>query len=129
MAHLVFIEEGVYPADEAFLLNPGYLGTALDEGLMEVYQDGNNERRVRGRGLAVNLSVVELLEDHDDIDLLIDLGGQFKYLLKTPILKAGKVFSPDVKSIIHFVARTPLEKLPEVEFARIREQLLLVDRQ
>jgi hypothetical protein len=129
MAHLIFIEEGIYPAEEAFLLNPGALGTVLDDAVMEVYQDGNNERRVRGRGLALNLSIVELLEDHDDIDILIDLGGQFKYLLKTPILKAGKVFSPDVKSLVHFVARTPLEKLNEVEFAGMREQLSLVDRQ
>ena len=128
MAHLIFIEEGVYPADEAFLLNPGCLGTVLDDAVMEVYQDGENKRRVRGRGFAVNLSIVELLEDHDDIDLLIDLGGEFKYLLKTPTLKAGKVFSPEVKSIIHFVARAPLKKLAEIEYARIRKQLLLVDR-
>jgi len=126
MAHWIFIEEGTYPAEEAFLLTPGHTGMVLENVLIEVYLDGRNERRVRGQALAVNLSLVELLEDHDEIDMLLDLGGQFKYLLKNPVIRAGKVFAPDVKSIFHFVAQSPLEKLNESDFSRIRERLSLV---
>lgn len=127
MAHQIYIEEGTYPAEEAFLLTAGHTGMVLEDTVIDVYLDGGNQRCVRGRARAVNLSLVELLEDYDEVDLLLDLGGQFKYLLKAPTLKAGKVFSPDVKSVFHFIAQSPLEKLEEDEFRRIRDQLTLVD--
>lgn len=127
MAHQIFIEEGTYPAQEAFLLTAGHTGMVLEDTLIEVYLDGENQRRVRGQASGVNLSLVELLEDYDEVDLLFDLGGQFKYLLKAPTLKAGKVFSPDVKSIFHIIAQSSLVKLEEGEFLRIRNQLKLVD--
>lgn len=126
MAHWIFIEEGTYPAEEAFLFTPGYTGMVLENVMIEVYLNGENERRVRGQALAINLSLVELLEDHDDIDMLLDLGGQFKYVLKTPTIRAGKVFAPDVKSIFHFVAQSPLEKLNESDFSSMRERLALI---
>ena len=129
MVHQILIEEGNYPADEAFLLTPGYTGMVVEDATIEVYLDENDQRCVRGRAMATNLSLVELLEDYDDVDLLLDLGGQFKYLLKTPTLKAGKVFSPDVKSIIHFVAHSPLEKLEEDRYKRMRDRISLVDQE
>jgi len=127
MAHQIFIEEGTYPAEEAFLLTAGQTGMVLEDTVIEVYPDGDNQRCVRGRARALNLSLVELLEDYDDVDMLLDLGDQFKYLLKAPTLKAGKVFSPDVKSIIHFIAQSSLEKLEEEKYRRIRDGLKLVD--
>ena len=126
MAHWIFIEEGTYPAEEAFLFTPGYTGMVLENVMIEVYLNGANERRVRGQAFAVNLSLVELLEEYDDVDMLLDLGGKFKYLLKTPTIRAGKVFAPDVKSIFHFVAQSPLEKLSESDFERIRERLSMI---
>lgn len=126
MAHQILIEEGVYPAEEAFLLTSGQTGMVLENTGIEVYLDRAGQRCVRGHAQAVNLSLVQLLEDHDEVDMLFDLGGQFKYLMKAPVLKAGKVFSPDVKSIIHFVSQSPLEKLPEDDYRRIRDQLALV---
>lgn len=126
MAHWIFIEEGTYPAEQAFLLTPSDTGMTLENTMIEVYLDGDNERRVRGQALGTNLSLVELLEDNDEIDLLIDLGGPFKYLLRAPTLRGGKVFSPDVKSVMHFSAQGPLEKLDEDRFAQILNRLSLV---
>ena len=127
MAHQIFIEEGNYPAEEAYLLTPGHTGKVLEDAAIEVYLDGNNVRCVRGRVMAVNLSLVELLEDYDEVDLLLDLGGPFKYLLKDPAIKAGKVFTPHVKSVIHFVSHRPLEKLEEESYRQMRDRLSLVD--
>ena len=77
MAHQIYIEEGTYPAEEAFLLTAGHTGMVLEDTVIDVYLDGGNQRYVRGRARAVNLSLVELLEDYDEVDLLLDLGGQF----------------------------------------------------
>ncbi|MDY0041909.1 MAG: hypothetical protein RBS57_16470 [Desulforhabdus sp.] len=126
MVHWIFIEEGTYPAEEAFLFTSGHTGMILENVLIEVYLNGANERRVRGQAFATNMSLVELLEDYDQIDMLVDLGGQFKYLLKNPTIRAGKVFAPDVKSIFHFMAQGPLEKLGEAEFSELRKHLSLL---
>jgi hypothetical protein len=50
------------------------------------------------------------------LDLLMDLGGAFKYVLRKPILQAGKVFSPNVKSLLHFTPAAPLEPVDAADF-------------
>jgi len=129
MAHWIFIEEGTYLVESAFLLTPSCSAVTLDDALIEVYPDANGERRVRGHGLATNVLIVELLEDEDDLDLLLDLGDGFHYLLKTPSIMAGKVFSPDVKSLIRFIAKGPVQKLSNSEYLDVRSRLSLIDRQ
>jgi hypothetical protein len=66
---------------------------------------------------------VELLEENDDLDLILDFGGEFKYRLKTPEISAGKVFSPNVKSSIQFTPSTPWHQIPESEFDVLLSQL------
>ena len=127
MADWILIEEGAYPVEAAFLLTRKYRATPYEDASIDVYLDGGGERKVRGRGMTVNVRIVELLENEDEIDILIDLGGEFKYLLKTPSISAGKVFSPDVKSLVHFIAREPLQKLALAEFMKIRSLLSLLD--
>ena len=126
MANWINIEEGRYVVDEAFLLTPGFAAAPIEDAMLEVYLDGSNERRARGSGMAVSMLIVELLEDHDDIDLILDLGDEFKYYVKAPLLRAGKALAPDVKSLLQFTPRGPLEKLGSVEYARIRSKLSLV---
>lgn len=127
MAHWISIEEGSYLVEAGFLFTAGYSAVRLDEGLIEVYLDGSEERRLRGEGRATNVLIVELLEDYDDIDLLIDLGSGFHYLLKTPKIMAGKIFSPDVKSVIRFIATGPAQRLDGTEYAKLRDRLTLLD--
>jgi len=128
MSHWIFIEEGTYLVKAGFLLTHGYTAVSLEDAEMEVYLDSNGERRLRGQGMAINVLIVELLEDYDELDLLLDLGDGFHYLLKSPAVMAGKVFSPDVKSLIHFVAKSPAQRLSDSEYNQIRSQLSLIDR-
>ncbi len=126
MAHWIFIEEGFYPLEEAFLITPSYTATILENAIMDVYLDNKEERRVRGSGMAISVHIVEMLEDHDDIDLIMDLGEGFMYLVKDPVIKSGKVFTPDVKSQLQFQARGPLQKLNGDEYRDIRSKLHLI---
>ncbi|MGV8073076.1 MAG: hypothetical protein AB2L11_00740 [Syntrophobacteraceae bacterium] len=129
MAHLIYIEQGAYPLEEAFFITPGYAATTLEDAVLEVYLDNKEERRVRGGGMAANYLIVELLEENEDIDLLLSLGQGFHYLAKNPVIRAGKVFSPDVKSLIHFSAPASLQKLSRSEYLDIRSKLSLVGEQ
>ena len=126
MAHWIFIEEGTYRAESAFLMTPDFHAVALEEPVMEVYRDGRQERRVQGHGLIYSLLMVELLEDHDEIDLVVDLADEFKYFLKSPSIRAGKVFSPDVRTLLHFVARQPLQKLSGDEYQLMKSRLSII---
>mgnify|MGYP000862983294 CR=1 FL=1 len=126
MDHWIYIEEGHYPVESGFIFTPGNTAVTLDDGMLEVYSNKKEERRVRGQGMAVSALIVELLEDYDDLDILIDLGDGFHYILKTPLIKSGKVFTPDVKSMVHFIAERPLEKLDDNAYERVRTSLSLV---
>jgi len=127
MAHWINIELGTYRVEEAFLLTPGFTAGTLEDAIIEVFLDSGNERRVRGHAMATNMVMVELLEDHDETDVLLDLGGEFKFLLRAPSIRAGKAFSPDVKALLHFIAQGPLQKLSGPEYTEIRSKLTLLD--
>jgi hypothetical protein len=127
MAHWINIEVGTYRVEEGFLLTPEFTAGTLEDAIIEVFPDSGNERRVRGHAMATNMLMVELLEDHDETDVLLDLGGEFKFLLRAPSIRAGKAFSPDVKALLHFIAQRPLQKLSGPEYMEIRSKLTLLD--
>ena len=79
----------------------------VEDVIIEVYSGPQGQRYLKGRGRIRNILMVELLDDSDDLDLLLDFGDQYKYLLKVPNLQSGKVFSPDVKSVLQFTPQTP----------------------
>jgi hypothetical protein len=67
--------------------------------------------------------MVELLDDSDNLDLLLDFGEEFKYRLKEPILQGGKVFAPDVKSVLQFTPQNPWQQIPPAEFENLLSRL------
>ena len=125
MAHYTMIEEGTYPIEAAFLYNADHCAVTLEDGMIEVYRNGDNERRLRGSGRAFNRLIIELLEDHDDMNLLLDLGDSFRYVLESPLIRAGR--SLDARGLVHFAAESPLRKLDGDAFETLRSRLRLLD--
>lgn len=123
MEHWIGIEEGTYQLESAFVFTSGYTAVPLECGVMEVYLDSNAQRRLRGHGRAVNTKIVELLEDYDDLDILIDLGDSFHYILRTPRIMGGKMFLPEVQSLIHYIANGPAHRLSNAEYQQIHSRL------
>ena len=117
MENWVPFGEGEYLADQVFMVTDSDNAIAVDNVVIEVYADARGQRYLRGRGRIHNILMVELLEDSDDLDLLLDFGDEFKFLLKTPTLQTGKVFSPDVRSALQFIPQTPWRQLAPAEFA------------
>jgi hypothetical protein len=124
MSHWIPFSDGEYLLDQAFLVAANQNAVRIDDVIVEVYSDQRGQRYLNGRGRVRNILMVELLEDGDELDLLLDFGQEFKYLLKGPTLQSGKVFAPDVRSALQFTPKNPWEPIPEKEFgdrlARLR---------
>jgi len=116
MSDWIHFENATYLAEQAFLVAANNSAVLLEQTLIKVYTGGGGKRSLSGTGLIRNILLVELLEENDDLDLILDFGGEFKYRLKTPEISAGKVFSPNVKSSIQFTPSAPWHQIPESEF-------------
>ena len=118
--------EGEYLVEQALLVAANDRAVAVDNVVIEVYADQRKQRYLKGRGRLRNILMIELLEDSDDLDLLLDFGDELKFLLKEPILKAGKVFSPDVRSVLQFFPQTPWQQIPPDEFNNLLSRLRIL---
>ena len=115
--------EGEYLVDQALLVADNHDAVAIEDAVIEVYCDQRGQRYLKGRGRIRIILMVELLDDSDDLDLLLDLGDEFKFLLKVPHLQSGKVFAPDVKSSLQFKPQTPWKQVPLDEYNRVVSRL------
>jgi len=118
--------EGEYGVELALLVTTTDTAVAVDNVVIEVYEDQRGQRHLKGRGRIRNILMIELLEDSDDLDLLLDFGGEFKFLLKEPTLQSGKVFSPDARSVLLFIPQAPWEQVPPTEFDDLMSRLRLL---
>lgn len=118
--------EGEYLVDQALLVADNQNAMLVEDAIIEVYANQRGQRYLKGRGRIRNILMVELHDDSDDLDLLLDFGDEFKYLLKVPNLQSGKVFSPDVKSMLQFTPQTPWLQLPLDEYDRLLSRLQIL---
>lgn len=123
MINWIPFSDGEYLVEQALLLAVEDRAVSVEEVIVEVYSDRQGRRYLKGRGRVRNILMVELLEDSDDLDLLLDFGEEFKFLLKEPNLQVGKVFSPDVKSALQFTPRIPWRQIQQTEFGEIMSRL------
>ena len=112
--------------EQALLVAGQNRAVSVEDVIVEVYSDQGGQRYLRGRGRVRNILMVELLEDSDELDLLLDFGEEFKFLLKVPNLQVGKVFSPDVKSALQFTPKIPWHQLQQTEFGDLMSRLQIL---
>jgi hypothetical protein len=123
MTEWVPFENGEYIVLEAFLMTPDHQAAGIEKAYIEVSTGPRGRRQVMGKGMIRPFLIVQLHEENDIIDLVIDLGGEFKYRLREPVLKSGKVFSQDINSLVQFFPTRPWEQISESEFQEIRKRL------
>ena len=126
MTNWIPFAEGEYLVEQAFLSAADGSATVLENTIIEVYSDRQGNRHLRGHSRVRNLHMVELLEDSADLDIILDLGDEFKYLLKQPELQSGKVFLPDAKSTLWFTPNSPWQLIPPAEFEALLSKLKLL---
>jgi hypothetical protein len=123
MSEWIPFENATYLVEEAFLVAGDKTAAALEQTIVTVYSGGGGKKQLNGTGMILNIHMVELLENNEELDLLLDFGGEYKYIMKTPDISAGKVFSPTVKSHLRFVPVTPWRQISEIEFKAIKSGL------
>ena len=123
MDNWIPLGEGEYLVEQALLVTDDNRAVAVDDVIVEIYADQRGQRHMKGRGRVRNILMVELLEDSDDLDLLLDFGDEFKFLLKEPNLQAGKVFAPDARSVLQFIPQTPWQEVPPEAYADLMARL------
>ena len=119
--------EGEYAVEQAFIIAADERAVAVEDAVIEIYAAPQGQRNLKGSGRVRNILMVELLEDHDDLDLILDLGDEFKYRLVKPELQSGKFFAPDAKSTIHFRPAAPWEQIPQADFEQLMTRLEIID--
>lgn len=126
MTDWIDFEEGQYAVSRAYLASAGNHAVDLRDTVLEIYTGRFGRRQMKGYGLVENIAMVELHEDGEVLDLFLDLGGDFRFLIENPMLQAGKVFSPGVRSMVHFYPQQPWKPLSVEDFELIRQQFSLV---
>jgi len=129
MENWIPFAEGEYLVDRALLLAADRKAVRVEDVIVEVYAGRLGQRYLKGRGRVRNVLMVELLNDSDNLDLLLDFGEEFKYLLKEPNLQGGKVFSPNVKSVLQFTPQKPWQQIPQDEFDNLLSRLQILTEQ
>jgi hypothetical protein len=126
MSDWIPFENAMYLVEQAFLVADDNTATKLEKTSIEVYTGRDGKKRLKGSGLVQNILLVELLEENDNLDLILDLGENFKYLMKKPNITAGKVFSPNVKSYLQFDPISPWKQISESEFTKLTNRFKLL---
>jgi hypothetical protein len=127
MASWIPFVEGEYIVEQAFIIAPDDRAVAVEDAVIEVYAAPGGGRQLKGSGRLRNILLMELLEDHDELELILDLGDEFKYRLIKPELQSGKFFSPDAKSTLQFRPSVPWEQISQADFDKLMSQLKILD--
>ncbi len=127
MANWIPFVEGEYAVEQAFIIAADERAVAVEDAVIEIYAAPQGQRNLKGSGRVRNILMVELLEDHNDLDLILNLGDEFKYRLVKPELRCGKFFAPDAKSTIHFRPAAPWEQIPQADFEQLMTRLEIIN--
>ncbi len=118
--------DGEYLVEQAYLVAPDHKAVALEHAVIEVVSDQRGQRRLRGYGRVLNKHMIELLEDYDELDLLLDLGDEFKYRLREPDIQAGKVFAAHARSTLRFSPQSPWEQISQSDYESLMRRLIQI---
>ena len=127
MKNWIPFAEGEYDVEQAFVIAPDGRAVAIENAVIEIFVSAQGQRFLKGNGRIQNHLLVELLEDADDLDLILDLGDEFKYRLTKPELQSGKFFAPDAKSSIQFRPSQPWEQFVPSDFEKLMSRIIRID--
>jgi hypothetical protein len=126
MTNWIPFVEGEYAVEQALIIAPDNRAVAVEDAAIEVYAGPQDQRHLKGSGRVQNILLVELLDDTDDLDLILDLGDEFKYRLSKPELRSGKFFAPDAKSSLQFRPSTAWEQISQTDFEQLISRLVIL---
>jgi hypothetical protein len=111
-------DAGEYSVEAAFFRVSSGHGLRVTEVVLEVYDDGRG-KNLRGYGQVVNAALVDLLDWGQEVDLILDLAPGHRYRLPAPVVRAGKLFTPGMRSAFHFQPQSPWVVLGDDDYDRM----------
>lgn len=127
MKNWVPFADGQYLVENGYFVTPQLTAVEVEKAFIEVSTLASGLRQLKGSCYVHNALFVDLHDEDDQIDLLLDLGQEFKYRLPNPVLKGGKVFTPTVKALIQFYPQQPWQQISEADYLALRDRLRLLD--
>jgi hypothetical protein len=127
MANWIPFVEGEYAVEQALIIAPDNRAVVVEDAVLEVYAGPQDQRYMKGSGRVQNVLLIELLEDTDALDLILDLGDEFKYRLSKPWLQSGKFFSAGARSSLQFRPSSPWEQISRADFEQLLSGLEFID--
>lgn len=125
----ITIEKGFYQAVRCYLATSDHThGAALSNAAIEIVTGRTGEKQLHGFGKLENMLMIELLELSDEIDIVIDLGGVYKYLFEAPDISGGKLFTPHVEATIRFSPVKPWRQIETTQFEADLEQITFLNK-
>ena len=118
---------GEYTVEQAFVIAADDRAVAIADAFIEIFETAGGQRHLKGSGRIYNILLVELLEENDDLDIILDLGDEFKYRLVRPELRSGKFFAPRASSSFQFRPNGPWEQIAQPEFDRLISRLRVLE--
>ncbi len=123
MGSWIDYDQGEYSVEAAFFRVASGHGLRATDVVIEVYDDGRG-KNLRGYGQVVNALLVDLLDWGGDIDLILDLAPGHRYRLCDPVVRAGKVFAPGVRSAFHFQPQSPWVRIADADYDRMVQETI-----
>ena len=127
MANWIPFVEGEYAVEQALIIAPDNRAVMVADAVLEIYEGPQGQRHMKGSGRVQNILLVELLESTDDLDVILDLGDEFKYRLSKPWLQSGKFFSAGARSSLQFRPSTPWEQIARADFEQLISGFAIID--
>jgi hypothetical protein len=128
MENWIPFADAQYMVERAFLLAENQSAVDLFDTVVEVKSTAAGQRRLMGCGRIQNILMVTLLEDSDELDLVLDFGGEYKFRLTAPKVQGGKVFAANVKSMLQFYPTTPWVQLPIEEYHQLIDRARFLEK-
>ena len=124
----ITIEKGFYQANRGYLATSDHThGAALSNSAIEVITGRTGDKQLHGFGRCENMLLIELLDQSDEIDVVIDLGGVYKYIFEAPDISGGKLFTPHVEATIRFVPTMPWRQIEPTQFEAGLKQITFLN--
>ena len=116
---MIDLPEGLYEADQAFLVDGSSNRLSLRNVTFEIWLDKKGRKQLRGRGLINNFHFSQMLEDCEDVDLVLRFFDDYFLWLKEPVIQVGKVFEPTTESSCIFSVGESVSPVSQEQFLEL----------
>ncbi len=121
------IEAGDYRVAAAYLVSPQTRrATPVSDAVIHIADGNGHSGRISGWGQVCTAHMIDMLEDSEQLDLIIDMGAGYRFVMYDPEIRAGKNFQADTVSTFHFQPTHLMHSLNKDEYSAQTANLKII---